>query len=550
MLKGNLDVVNLRQVSGWAQDDAQPDVPVSLLVTDNDQLIGRILANRYRADLEQAAIGNGRHSFEFQFAKSLAPFEKHVLRVRRESDGTDLAQSPVTLEAAQAFDLSAQEALGDIILRSGTEQDLAAKIDFLAHHIEILLQQLAEHDGKRAERNNYKQLLQRWRRTPAGPDAAAAAPRAHRRALVIDDRIPKSDRDAGSIAILSHMQSLQRFGFEVVFTPSAEFAAADQKAEALDAIGVTTCHAPYYGSIEEVLRRQAGDFDVVYLHRVSNAAKYGELARYHNPRARQIFSVADLHHLRYARQATAEGRPELLALSQRMRFSEYVAAVSADAVITHSALEAEALAKHVAGAKIHTVTWSTTPRPTQIPFAQRSGVAFVGGYGHAPNLDAARWLIDEIMPAVRKRNPAIECLLVGSDMPEPLRRLCKDGVVAIGHVDDLAEIFDRVRLTVAPLTYGAGVKGKVIDSLGAGLPCVCTPVAAEGLEFPEPLQTCIADDTEGLAALICKLHDDEEANQVSARAGVEYVTMAFSNERLDAGMRRVLGPAALLEPRP
>jgi len=194
------------------------------------------------------------------------------------------------------------------------------------------------------------------------------------------------------------------------------------------------------------------------------------------------------------------------------------------------------------------VTWSTMPRPTQIPFAQRSGVAFVGGYGHAPNLDAARWLIDEIMPAVRKRNPAIECLLVGSDMPEPLRRLCKDGVVAIGHVDDLAEIFDRVRLTVAPLTYGAGVKGKVIDSLSAGLPCVCTPVAAEGLEFPGPLQACIADDTEGLAALICKLHDDEEANQVSARAGIEYVTMAFSNERLDAGMRRVLGPAALLEP--
>ena len=265
-----------------------------------------------------------------------------------------------------------------------------------------------------------------------------------------------------------------------MFTPSAEFAAADQKAEALDAIGVTICHAPYYGSIEEVLRRQAGEFDVVYLHRVSNAAKYGELVRYHNPRARQIFSVADLHHLRYARQATAEGRPELVALSQRMRFVEYVAAVSADAVITHSALEAEALAKHVPAAKIHTVTWSTTPRPTRIPFAQRSGVAFVGGYGHAPNLDAARWLIDEIMPAVRKRNPAIECLLVGSDMPEPLRRLCKDGVVAIGHVDDLAEIFDRVRLTVAPLTYGAGVKGKVIDSLGAGLPCVCTPDSRRG----------------------------------------------------------------------
>lgn len=549
MLKGNLDVIDLRQVVGWAQDDAQPDVPVSLLVTDNDRLIGRILANRYRADLQQAGIGSGRHSFAFQFAKSLAPFENHVLRVRRESDGADLAQSPVTLEATQAFDLSAQEALADIIQRSGTEHDIEAKIDFLANRIEILLQQLAGRDSGRPERDNYKQLLQRWRRTPAfAGTKQASAPRAPRRALVIDDRFPQSDRDAGSIVILSHMQSLQRFGYEVVFTASAEFAAADQDTAALNAIGVTVCRAPYYGSIEEVLRRQAGAFDLFYLHRVANAAKYGELIRYHNPKARQIFSVADLHHLRYARQAAAEDRPELMALSQRMRFIEYVAAVLADAVITHSAREAEALAKQVPGAKIHTVTWSTTKRPTQVPFRERSGVAFIGGYGHAPNLDAARWLIDEIMPAVRKRNPAIECLLVGSDMPEHLRRLCKDGVVAIGYVGDLAEVFDRVRLTVAPLTYGAGIKGKVIESLNAGLPCVCTSVAAEGLDFPEALRACIADSADGLAALICDLHDNEQANAAYGRAGLDYVTTAFSSERLDAAMRGVLGPAAPIEP--
>ena len=83
----------------------------------------------------------------------------------------------------------------------------------------------------------------------------------------------------------------------MVFTPSAEFAAADQDTTTLDAIGVSVYRAPYYGSIEEVLRRQAGEFDVAYLHRVANAAKYGELIRQHNPRARQIFSVADLHHL-------------------------------------------------------------------------------------------------------------------------------------------------------------------------------------------------------------------------------------------------------------
>lgn len=544
MLKGNLDIVDFRQVVGWAQDDARPDAPVSLLITDNDQLVGRILANRFRRDLEEAGIGRGQHAFEFQFTKTLVPLEKHVVRVRQESDGADLAQSPVTLEPTQAFDAAAQGALTDIIQRSGTERDIAAKIDFLSHHIDVLLQQLADQDSKRAERNNYKQLLQRWRRTPASASAESGVPRARLRALVIDDRIPRSDRDAGSIAVLSHMESLQRLGYEVVFAPSADFAGTDHNTAALDAIGLAVYRAPYYGSIEDVLRRQAGEFDVVYLHRVANAAKYGELIRQHNPKARQIFSVADLHHVRFARQASVEDRPELLALSQRMRFLEYVAAVSADAVITHSALEAEALAKHVPKAKIHVVQWSTKTRPTLIPLAQRSGVAFIGGYGHTPNLDAARWLISEIMPAVRKRNPNIECLLVGSDMPEQLRRLCNDGVVAIGYVEDLTEIFDRVRLTVAPLTYGAGIKGKVIESLSAGLPCVCTPIAAEGLDLPEVLQASVAESAEGIAALICKLHDDANANEACSRAGLEYVETAFSNERLDAGIRQVLGSAA------
>ena len=125
---------------------------------------------------------------------------------------------------------------------------------------------------------------------------------------MIDDRVPRSDRDAGSIAILSHMQSLRRLGYEVVLTPAIEFVAADHDTTALDAIGVTCCRSPYYGSIEEVLRRQAGEFDLTYLHRISNAAKYGGLVRYHNPKALQIFSVADLHHLRYARQAERRGQ--------------------------------------------------------------------------------------------------------------------------------------------------------------------------------------------------------------------------------------------------
>jgi len=144
-------------------------------------------------------------------------------------------------------------------------------------------------------------------------------------------------------------------------------------------------------------------------------------------------------------------------------------------------------------------------RPTARPFGERSGLAFIGGYSHEPNLDAVRWLIDEIMPLVRKRKPGIECFLVGSGLPEQIRKLCGDGVTAIGYVKDLTEIFDRVRLTVVPLNFSAGIKGKLIESLAAGVLCVCTPLAAEGLDFPNALEACVAGSAKGLAALICDL---------------------------------------------
>ena len=126
---------------------------------------------------------------------------------------------------------------------------------------------------------------------------------------------------------------------------------------------------------------------------------------------------------------------------------------------------------------MHVVPWTVTAQSTAVPFTKRRGVAFIDGFGHAPNQDAAQWLVGEIMPLVRKRSPNIECLLVGSETPESLLRLCDNGIVAVGHVDTLVEVFDRVRLTVAPLSYGAGVKGKVIESLAAGIPCVCTALS-------------------------------------------------------------------------
>src|SRR5205814_10490773 len=138
-------------------------------------------------------------------------------------------------------------------------------------------------------------------------------------------------------------------------------------------------------------------------------------------------------------------------------------------------------------------------------------------------LGGARWLVTEIMPRLRQRDPKFECLLVGDGLPDGVRQRCGDDVLALGSVADLAEIFDRVRLTVAPLRFGAGVKGKVIDSLASGVPCVMTPIGAEGLDLPAALERCIATTAEATAAAIGHLHNDKKENAACRAAGLGYI---------------------------
>ncbi len=208
-----------------------------------------------------------------------------------------------------------------------------------------------------------------------------------------------------------------------------------------------------------------------------------------------------------------------------MRVMECTAAWSADAVITHSAEEAALLRDAVPGASVHVVPWAVPVSPAgrrAAPFRRPGGVAFIGHGAHAPNADAASWLVEEVMPLVWQADPAIGCVLVGSALPERVRTLAGPGVTVLGHVPDLRTVFDRVRLTVAPLRFGAGIKGKVLTSLAARTPCVMTPVAAEGLDLPPVLRDLVAQDAAGLASLIVRLHGDEARVRAAARAGAAF----------------------------
>jgi glycosyltransferase involved in cell wall biosynthesis len=365
-------------------------------------------------------------------------------------------------------------------------------------------------------------------RFEAGRDPTARDAVGH--ALVIDHSFPTPWSDAGSAAVVSHIRALQDLGYKVSFVPGGPADMHPKATPALERFGVACFYKPAFQGVVDVLREIGGSLDVVYIHRLSNARGYLDDVRRLAPRARVVFSVADLHYLREERQAELTGDALLKDAAQDQRAAELAVAAKVDAIITHSSVEAAMLRAELPGATVAVVPWLIPSVPVKRPVAERSGLAFVGSYRHAPNLDAARWLVEEIMPLVHARNPSIVCYLVGEGLPDDLQSPERPWLRVLGWVSDLHEqVYERVRLTVAPLRFGAGVKGKVLESLAVGVPCVMTTLAAEGIPLPAGARGWIRDQAADFADAIVAMHDGaltSEPDIADARAAIQLMCSA------------------------
>jgi glycosyltransferase involved in cell wall biosynthesis len=524
-LEGYLDVVNGETVAGWAWQPDHPAEPVRLEIVVDGGVIAQVVANRERGDVRRAGYGTGRYGFELTLPKPLSPFSRHVVQARRVSDKTELGHSPRVLEPMPVLDIAARQALADAIQGHAAGASMEEREDLLGVLVAGTKRLLHARKGPSVvvDGSDVKSRTVKHRRR-AQP---ALLERSGQFALVIDDRMPTPDKDAGSNAVLEHMRSLVRLGYRVGFV--ARDAAHNSKtAKTLERSGIACFGAPYFSCVEDVLRHHGGEAALVYVHRVANMALYGAMIRHLCPKARLVYSVADLHFLRQAREEAIRREPP--ARSRHLREQELAAARMADAVITHSSYETALLARVLPGLNVHTVPWPFEASGSAIPFSQRAGLAFIGSYDHRPNLDAATYLVKVVMPLVWRQAPSIDCLLVGSHMPETMRRLTSERVVAMGHVPDLDGLFDEIRLTVAPLRFGAGLKGKVLQSLAAGIPCVCTTIAAEGMDLPADLAGLVGQNAEELAALILRLHNNAGENARYGAAGIEFVDARHSRE--------------------
>jgi glycosyltransferase involved in cell wall biosynthesis len=531
-LQGCVDRADAEIIAGWAWLPAHPGTKVYLEVVINGELIAELVANRYRADLQAAGYGDGHHSFELRLPRPLSPFSRHEVIVRRAADGEPLG-APAVIVPVRRLDERARLGVAAVVSAATRSAGTLAEADEL---LELLT---AGTDRLRQARLALLQASPKSQRR--GGDTATA-----RRALVIDEQWPRPDHDAGSQAVLSHMRALRRLGWRVEFAAAHAMSGGSGAAALLKAEDITVHTTPAVHSVEEVLRRQQDCYGLIYLHRVGVAAAYTGLARQHQRRARVVYSIADLHHLRLARQANIEARPELARAARAVQMQEMLAIRQVDAVLTHSDVEEALIARMVAGAPVHVVPWAVRPWKPAPPTSARSGVLLVANFAHEPNLDGADWLLSEVMPAVWAKQSDLDLYIVGADLPPALSKkfaTVSPRVHLLGCVPDLRPLYDTARLAVAPLRFGTGIKGKVLEAWAAGIPCAMTPIAAEGLPLIGELRGMVAENGEGLAQIILDLHTDIARAELLGRECRAMLRKRFSLKQERAALSAAIKPA-------
>ncbi len=258
-----------------------------------------------------------------------------------------------------------------------------------------------------------------------------------------------------------------------------------------------------------------------------------------------MFAPADLHFLRESREAALlGGRPEA-AGRRRARARELACVRAADATLLLSDYELALLASENDPAKLHLLRWIVEPAPPGPEFSSRDGLLFVGSFAHRPNVDAVRWYVEAVLPTLRRLRPGLVLHVAGADPPPEVAGLAGPEIVVHGWVGDLPGLLDRVRLSLAPLRYGAGFKGKVATSLAHGVPVVGTPIAFEGTGLEEGDGVAIARAPDAFARVVARLHDNPPGWEALSRRATERVRALYSPASAAAVYRRLLGSLEL-----
>ncbi|RRO13800.1 glycosyltransferase [Saccharopolyspora rhizosphaerae] len=362
--------------------------------------------------------------------------------------------------------------------------------------------------------------------------------------LVKDHQVPRPDFDSGSVRIFRVLQQLVELGYRVVFFPG-NHAPLQPYTEDLQQIGVTVLPQP---ELQQAFLHEAGsEISLALLSRPQVAWSLVEELRTRAPHAVIAYDTVDVHFLRLEREAELAERQGQARRAEALRRKAFASQQmelgltrACDVTLVVSEAERALLRELVPEADVRVLSNVHEVDPSPAGLEGRRDVLFVGSFDHPPNVDAARWAAREIMPLVRERCPDAVLHVIGSNPTAEVEALAGPGVEVHGWVESLEPHYAQARVTIAPLRFGAGVKGKVGESLSVGVPVVGTTVAVEGMHLKPGQDVLVADDENACAAAVVRLLTEDETWKALATSGRTAVEAQFGPEASRAALTALL----------
>ena len=310
---------------------------------------------------------------------------------------------------------------------------------------------------------------------------------------------------------------------------------------ALQRTGIEVLYAPYATTVDQHLKECGDRYDLAFLFRPGVVERHLKAIRKLCPQAKVLFYTVDLHFLRMSREAELQSDKVKQKAADEMKQLELAAIRAVDTSIVHSTAELEILRLSLPDAKLHVLPLIMDTKGTSKTFVERRDIVFIGGYQHTPNVDAVQYFVAEIMPLLRKQLPGVRFYVVGSKPPAEIQALASEDVIITDFVEDLTPLLDKMRISVAPLRYGAGIKGKIGTAMTVGLPVVATSLAAEGMSLTDGENISVADGPEAFANAVAKIYQDEVLWNRISQNGLAFADKAWGAEAAWGILAAILG---------
>jgi GT2 family glycosyltransferase len=357
-----------------------------------------------------------------------------------------------------------------------------------------------------------------------------------KRMLVIDHQVPAHDRDSGSQRMYQLLRLFTQMGWLVTFLP-ADLARREPYTTELQRMGIEVLYWPCRRW--KFISRLAPHLDLVIVSRPAPGKKYlGQLRRL-APQAKFIYDTVDLYFLRESRRANLEKSRIGQRTANKYRRLEFCLAGQCDATFVVSLVEREILLRYDPALKVHVIPNIHEVTTNVRPFVDRKDLLFVGAFQHPPNADGISYFSQEVFPLVLRHLPDIKLYIVGSSPTPTVKALASSNVIVTGWVKDIGAFFESARVFIAPLRYGAGVKGKIGQSLTYGLPVVTTSIGAEGMSLVDGRDVLISDTPEQFARNVVQLYSDELLWQKLSRNSIEYIWSCCTPEIVKTKLENV-----------